>query len=312
MAFTLVDAGYDVWLANMRGTTPSKIHTHFNTDRDVDYWDFGIEEVSTFDLPLMVDLILQKSGSDQIFFACHSGGCGILLAGLVNVPKLNNKIKASFFLAPFGFSGSTYNPTFVLFPPILGTRWETIVWNVFGGKLSGEPSPLLTALGLTTEKICGWSFMRCGICDNLLFALYGADPEQMDYNNFPNMLKKLQDNGALKIFFHAIQLDETCQFQKYDYGQTRNLLEYESANPPLYNLSTMTVPIYIFYGEGDNFLTPWDMARMQDAIPRKYLKGFHRVDWHKFNHIDFLMAKDADILVYHKIRDIMEKIELEK
>ncbi|CAL8131355.1 unnamed protein product [Orchesella dallaii] len=308
LAFTLADAGYDVWLANMRGTTPSKNHTHLNADKDSDYWDFGTEQVATLDLPLMIDLILLETGIDIIYYVCHSGGCTTMLVGLADVPELNNKIKASFLLGSGGFVGSGPNPIFVLFQ-LIGKPLAHIALRITGGKMDGEPSALLTTLGLTKENICGWSFMRCGICDNFIFALYGADPEQMDYSNFPNIMKKMQDNGPLKIFIHATQMYETCEFQRYDYGKTRNLLEYGNANSPLYDLSRMTVPTYIFYGEGDNFLSQWDMERLRDAIPAKYMKGFHRVAWPKFNHLDFLIAKDADVLVYHKIRDIMDKLE---
>ncbi|CAL8131343.1 unnamed protein product [Orchesella dallaii] len=292
LAFTLADASYDVWLANIRGTTASKNHTHLNADTDSAYWDFGIEQVSTLDLPLMVSLILQETGTDKIYYVCHSAGCEIQLAGLVDVPELNDKIEASFYLAPGGFVGSGYNPIFNLLR-LIGTPLQQLLLKISGGKMSGEPSALLKFLGLSADNICKWSFTRCGICDNFLFALYGADPEQMDYNNFPNIIKKLQDNGPWRIFFHGVQMVKACEFLRYDFGERRNLLEYGSANPPVYNLSSMTVPTYIFYGEGDNFLTPWDMARMKAAIPKQFVKGFYQVDWPKFNHIDFLIAKDA-------------------
>lgn len=73
----------------------------------------------------------------------------------------------------------------------------------------------------------------------------------------------------------------------------------------------MAVPTYIFYGENDNLATPENSERTRDAIPSKYMKGFYKVEWSLFNHIDFLMAKDADVLVYHKIRDIIHELELQ-
>nr|CAI5842426.1 unnamed protein product [Callosobruchus analis] len=36
----LVDQGYDVWLPNLRGSTPSTKHVSLS-DRDPEYWDFG-------------------------------------------------------------------------------------------------------------------------------------------------------------------------------------------------------------------------------------------------------------------------------
>ncbi|CAL8131349.1 unnamed protein product [Orchesella dallaii] len=308
IAFTLADAGYEVWLANIRGTTPSRNHSHFNADIDYEYWDFGSDQVGTFDLPLMINLMLQETGTDQIYYACHSAGCEVLYAGLVDVPELNNKIKASFLLAP-AFIGTGYSPFFMLFPAFLGKPLEHFILNFFRARYIGEPIVLAKVLGLTADNICEWSFMRCGICDNLLFAIFGADPEQLDYNNLPNILKKMQDNSAMRILIHGKQSIEACDFRRYDYGRRKNMIKYGSADSPSFNLSRIAVPTYIFYGEGDNFFTPVDMARLKNAIPVKYLKGFHQVEWHKFNHIDFCMAKDADILVYHKIRGIMNEIE---
>jgi len=52
-----------------------------------------------------------------------------------------------------------------------------------------------------------------------------------------------------------------------------------------------------------------DAERLRDAIPAEYLKGFYRVDWPLFNHIDFAIAKDADILVYQRIIKVMNELE---
>ncbi|CAL8131347.1 unnamed protein product [Orchesella dallaii] len=309
LAFTLVDAGYDVWLANSRGTSPSQKHISLDANKDIDYWNFDMAHLSTIDLPLMIDQILQETGSEKIYYVCHSMGCAILLAGLSDVPELNDNIEASFLLAPPTHYGSNYNPIFLLFPPILGTLWQDVWIRLMGGRLNTEPWAFTTALGINTKQVCTWSFMRCGICDNLLFALFGADPEQMDYNNLPNIMRKLMDSGAIKPFLHGLQINEACAFPKYDHGSSQNILEYGSSKPPLYNMTGITVPIYVFYGENDNLVSPWDAERLRNAIPEKFLRGFYKVEWPKFNHIDFVVAKDADILVYHKIRHIIQKLE---
>ncbi|CAL8131345.1 unnamed protein product [Orchesella dallaii] len=312
LAFTLVDAGYEVWLGNSRGTSPSQKHISLDANKDIDYWNFGSVQLSTIDLPLTIDLILQETSSDKLYYVCHSMSCGALLVGLADVPELNDKIEASFLLAPPSHYGSVYNPAFLLFPPILGTPWQDVWFRLMGGRINGKSGAFRTALGLTTEKVCGWSFMRCGICDNFLFALFGADPEQMDYNNLPNIMRKLMDNGAIKPFLHGLQVDEACAFQRFDYGASKNLLEYGSPKPPLYNMSGISVPIYLFYGENDNLVTPWDAERLRNAMPPDVMRGFHKVEWPKFNHVDFMIAKDADILVYNKIRDIIDEIEADK
>lgn len=46
------------------------------------------------------------------------------------------------------------------------------------------------------------------------------------------------------------------QFNKYDYGLIGNLKRYGKRKPPAYDLSKVTVPVYIFHGANDYLATP--------------------------------------------------------
>ena len=39
LAYLLADAGFDVWIANVRGNTYSQVHTNY-TSEDKNFWDF--------------------------------------------------------------------------------------------------------------------------------------------------------------------------------------------------------------------------------------------------------------------------------
>lgn len=43
----------------------------------------------------------------------------------------------------------------------------------------------------------------------------------------------------------------------------------------------------------------------KDAMRPETVKGIYKVEWPLFNHIDFVVASDADILVYDKILEIL-------
>ncbi|ODM88426.1 Lipase 3 [Orchesella cincta] len=311
LAFILVDAGYEVWLANGRGTAPSKNHTRLNADIDMEYWDFSFDEIALLDLPLLVDLMLWTTGTDQIYYACHSMGCSVYGAAVASLPDINRKIKAGFLLGPGIHIGSSTHPMFEILSGIVGTPLEKVMTKLLRGRVSAEPNALQRVLGLTPDGICTWSAIRCGVCDSYIFAFYGADPQQLNFTDLPNIIRKLQDNLAIKVLIHEIQNIEVCKFQRYDYGSKRNLVEYGSAAVPEYDLSKMTVPTYIFYGESDNLVTPADAERLRNAIPPEYVRGFYQVDWPLFNHIDFLMANDADILVYNRILQHIDDMEWE-
>lgn len=42
LGFRLADEGYDVWLANMRGTTYSRNHRYLNPNIDSDFWEYRL------------------------------------------------------------------------------------------------------------------------------------------------------------------------------------------------------------------------------------------------------------------------------
>jgi len=43
----------------------------------------------------------------------------------------------------------------------------------------------------------------------------------------------------------------TGKFLQYDYGLKENIIHYNSATPPAYNLSKITVPIKFYHGKND-------------------------------------------------------------
>jgi len=73
LAFELVDAGYDVWSTNNRGTVFSNMHTKLTTD-DPEFWDFTFDEMAKFDVPANLNYILSQTGADQVIYIGHSQG----------------------------------------------------------------------------------------------------------------------------------------------------------------------------------------------------------------------------------------------
>ena len=61
MFFATVDAGFDLWLGNYRGTKYSLGHTNPdpNYNETYDYWNFGLAEFGLRDLPAFLDSIYE-------------------------------------------------------------------------------------------------------------------------------------------------------------------------------------------------------------------------------------------------------------
>jgi len=57
--------------------------------------------------------------------------------------------------------------------------------------------------------------------------------------------------GSFDTMVHYAQMIQSGKFRQYDYGRAKNILIYNSMEPPEYNLTNITIPIALFYGPGD-------------------------------------------------------------
>lgn len=56
---------------------------------------------------------------------------------------------------------------------------------------------------------------------------------------------------ATRQFIHYAQEINSKKFRKYDYGFFGNLAEYGHTSPPDYDISKITAPVALYYGEND-------------------------------------------------------------
>ncbi|KAK9400668.1 Lipm: Lipase member M, partial [Crotalus adamanteus] len=76
LGFILADAGFDVWLANNRGSRWCKRHQHFS-HKEEEFWNFSFHEMAMEDLPSIIYFILAKTGQKQLYYVGYSQGSTI-------------------------------------------------------------------------------------------------------------------------------------------------------------------------------------------------------------------------------------------
>lgn len=93
------DAGYDVWIGNFRGNTYSRRHITLNPNRP-EFWSFSWHEMGMYDLPAMIDYILQTTNQTKLTYVGHSQGVTAAFVMLSSRPEYNRKISVLHAMTP--------------------------------------------------------------------------------------------------------------------------------------------------------------------------------------------------------------------
>ena len=109
LAFVLADAGYDVWLGNVRGNTYGLRHVSLNVNQP-EFWDFSWDEFSRYDLKAMVNYALKVSDQESLFYVGHSQGTLIAFAELSQNREFRSKIRLFMALGPVATVGHLTSP----------------------------------------------------------------------------------------------------------------------------------------------------------------------------------------------------------
>lgn len=108
--YILADAGYDVWLGNYRGNTYSRGHCTLDPDKDNEFWEFSWDENGKFDIPAMIDKILEETGHEKIHYAGHSMGTTGFMVMANERPEHAEKIIMANLLAPVAYMHHMQSP----------------------------------------------------------------------------------------------------------------------------------------------------------------------------------------------------------
>lgn len=102
LAYYLSDLGYDIWLGNARGGRYSRNHTSLSVE-DKRFWMFSFHEMGYYDIPAMIDYILEKTNQENLHYIGHSQGTTAFFVMASERPKYNKKIRLASLLAPVAF-----------------------------------------------------------------------------------------------------------------------------------------------------------------------------------------------------------------
>jgi pimeloyl-ACP methyl ester carboxylesterase len=99
LAYILYDAGYDVWIGNVRGNTYGKDHVTLSPKTDA-FWKFSFDDMATYDVPALINYVVNITGQESIIYVGHSQGCMVGLICFGERPDIASKISLFVQMAP--------------------------------------------------------------------------------------------------------------------------------------------------------------------------------------------------------------------
>uniref|UniRef100_A0A0R3RJ31 Lipase n=1 Tax=Elaeophora elaphi TaxID=1147741 RepID=A0A0R3RJ31_9BILA len=292
-AFIFADAGFDVWMGNVRGNTYSTKHVNY-TQSDLKYWKFTFDEFAKYDLDSMINYVLNTTRQHSIYYVGYSEGTLTMFAKL-SIDQLfaQKQIKLLILIQQVtGIRGE--NSKF-----IKNYHFQMLV------KITGKFMPNESIFQKISKLTCSLKSV-VEHCEHLMFQMTGPATVQMNVSRIPVYMSHLPAGTSMANVLHWAQMVNSQKTQMYDYGsESKNIEHYNEKTPPLYNLSLVNAPVYLYWSEQD-----WlaDKCDIQDGlinkIPKKYLMQNNELE--NFNHFDFIWGTHAADQIYKPIIGIIK------
>ncbi|KAK3922415.1 Lipase 1 [Frankliniella fusca] len=292
--FRLYDAGYDVWMSNVRGSIYSPDHIRLTTD-DPEYWKFSFHEHALYDHPACIDMILAKTVYRQLLYIGYSMGSLSLLIMASLKPEYGRKVAAAFLMAPS--TTQYYNDgNFISLLNAVTNSTEPVTERLQVVQL---PIGLIRQFSqITCRGEARW------ICNRLWLWLTN-NPKAEDYiGNSYYFHETFPGSGSLRTTWHIAQLAwGEGSFRPYVYSsREKNLRRYGVPVPPKYPIERVTIPIFTYTGDSDKLVAEGDYRFMQRSV-RSIVRRWRHPD-PLFSHADFTFSRGALLVYRQMIKDM--------
>lgn len=304
LSYILADAGYDVWIGNMRGSTYSRAHVKYNPDKDEEFWDFSWDEMASIDLRSMIYYILNVTKHEKIAYAGHSQG-GMI--GFAEFSRLDSDIhdRVSFWtaLAPCAHLGHIKSPIRYLSTATVQKDLE-LYWHLLFGKNEFFPSDYIAEW--LEALACSEPTVDKDLCKNLFFLMFGPETKNLNVTRIPVYAAHEPGGTSVKNMIHYAQGVQSNIFAAYNYSTPEeNIKHYNQTTAPIYSISSLKVPTALFHGGNDWLADPTDVQFILDQIPKDTLVFSKNLD--DYDHADFIIALTANRLIYDDVLNLMKK-----
>ncbi|XXG50267.1 hypothetical protein AAC387_Pa02g4311 [Persea americana] len=289
LGYILADSGFDVWIANARGTRWSLKHQSLNRTEPA-YWAWSLDELVQFELPAIVGFVHNQT-RQKMHFVGNSLGALVGLASF-SEGKLVDMLKSAALPTPIAYLSHMTS--------VIGQLAAKAFLGEIMTDLLGIPefNPKEKVFACFLNSLCS----KPGInCYDLMTSLSGKNC-CMNSSTFDLFLKYGPQSTSTKTMVHLAQAVRKGVTTKFDYGSPKaNIVHYSQTEPPVYNMSNIPndLPLFLSYGGQDAISDVYDVQLLLDCL--KFHDGDKlTVQFVKdFAHMDFVMGVTAKSIVYN-------------
>ncbi|XP_046963435.1 lipase 1-like [Vanessa cardui] len=300
LAYLISDACYDLWVGNERGNYYSRRHNRLDPDKDPKFWQFSVDEIGFYDIPATIEYVLKYTKEDKLNYIGYSQGATTFFVMCSERPGYCAKANVFIGLAPAARMSNTKSVPFRVFFEGLGQQEKVLgtigIYEIFAkGSLSQEFLSFLCKFSATSELLCGTgqalldSFHPGSINNETLSVLFGHFPAGTSVHNIARYGQNIRSSN----------------FQKFDYGSAQNLNIYGIKQPPHYNLSAVTIPSVVLYGNNDNLVDKEDIFWLTNQFPN--VLEIKKVSDPLWNHFDNAYSQFTKELIFPTIHKYLLK-----
>ncbi|KAI8913667.1 Alpha/Beta hydrolase protein [Gorgonomyces haynaldii] len=282
LAFTLADAGYDVWLGNTRGNKYSCKNRKLKPSQE-EFWDFSMDELARYDLPDAVNYILKITGAPSLSYIGFSQGTAQGFSALSIDADLNKKINLFIALAPATKPLKLKNGTV---QSLINTTPE-VIYLLFGKK------SLLSSAYFWANVLTDNTFAH--VIDIAIFGLFAWNSRFMDSKNI--IYRHLYSYSSVKIVVHWFQIIKSKRFQMYD-DSPSIVTTPQQTGVPRYPTELIQTPIALFHGGEDTLPDiPFILQNIQEPVLQLEIE--------EYEHLQFLWGRGQSKTVFPAILGLL-------
>ncbi|XP_063623110.1 lipase 3-like [Cydia splendana] len=300
--FLLAQECYDLWFGNVRGNYHSRRHKTLNPDKDLKFWQFSVDEIGKYDVPAMVDYVLDATAMKQLIYLGYSQGGLTFFVMNSERPEYVNKIKLFLGLAPGSRVYHTRSKPVRVAANLVNSLRIPLeaagVWEILsqGFPIQGALSTLCT-IELLSAVVCG---LGKTFVDS-------SHPGSVTPETQKRLFQHAPAGSSVQNFAWYGQALNSLKFSKFDFGRVKNLQVYGKSTPPEYDIGASKSPAVIFHGKDDRLVDTKDVGWAVEQLAN--VLEFHVVDDPLWNHSDTCYSQSWKDVIFGTMKKYLNQYD---